>query len=205
MQQIVIPWRNAGCGYRLRSFNFLCDYYSKKYEIVIGDKSDIHGNFSRSGSRNDGVSKTDGEIVVVIDSDNYIDISQIEKAIDAASNNNVLIKPNSKFGYVSEESTQNFYNGKKVSLDLVEFQSPPASFFHGGAYVIKRSLWDFVGGMDEEFIGYGGEDDAFHISCESKLGKTIWIKGYDYHLYHPANRVTPKENYNRLMEFYPER
>lgn len=201
MQQIVIPWRDSGCGYRLRSFNFLCDYYSKRYKIVIGDKSDSNGNFNRSGARNDGVSKITSDIAVVIDSDNYISYDQIDAAIEMAIQKNVLIKPNRKFGYVDEQSTAKFYDST-TSFKSINFQGRPASFFPGGAYVIKKSLWDFVGGMDEEFIGYGAEDNAFHISCENKLGKTIWIEGFNYHLYHPSYRATPKENLNRLKEVY---
>jgi predicted glycosyltransferase involved in capsule biosynthesis len=201
MQQIVIPWRDSGCEYRLRSFNFLYEYYSKRYEIIVGDKNDINGNFSRAGARNDGVSKSNSDIVVVIDSDNYISYTQIDAAIDSAKTNNLLVKPNHKFGYMDEQSTEKFY---KENLDpkYFNFQSRPVSFFSGGAYVIKKDLWNFVGGMDEEFIGYGAEDNAFHITCEKKLGKTVWITGLNYHLYHPSYRVTPKENMDRLNEVY---
>jgi predicted glycosyltransferase involved in capsule biosynthesis len=200
-QQIVIPWRDSGCEYRLRSFNFLYEYYSQKYEIVIGDKNDVNGNFSRSGSRNDGVSKIDSDIAVVIDSDNYISYDQIDDAIDTAKANNVLVKPNHKFAYVDKPSTEKFYKDK-IDFKNLTFQGRPANFFPGGAYVIKKRLWDLVGGMDEKFIGYGAEDNAFHIICEKELGKTKWIKGCNYHLYHPSYRHTPKENLDRLRDIY---
>jgi predicted glycosyltransferase involved in capsule biosynthesis len=112
-----------------------------------------------------------------------------------------LIKPNRKFGYVDEISSEKFYDCIPP-LNSINFQGRPASYFFGGAYIIKKSLWDFVGGMDEGFIGYGAEDNAFHISCENKLGKTIWIEGFNYHLYHPSYRATPKENLDRLKKIY---
>ena len=67
--------------------------------------------------------------------------------------------------------------------------------------VAKEGVWN-LGWMDENFIGWGAEDDAFHILCKAKLGTVHYVKGYDYHLYHPAERKTSSYNYDRLMIKY---
>ena len=144
------------------------------------------------------------EISVIIDADNFIPIHQIKNAIVLASTKKILVKPFSSFGYLTEESTNLFY---ECFDDLyTEFSAkhmePPQEDFTGGAYVMRKSLWQDLGGMDEGFIGWGAEDDAFHLLCKEKNIKIKYIDGIDYHLYHPAYRITSEFNHNKLMKEY---
>jgi predicted glycosyltransferase involved in capsule biosynthesis len=201
MQDIIIPWRDAGEPWRSKHFYFLLDHYSKDFNIVIGDSD---GEFNRSAARNNGVSNSTSEVSVIIDADNFIPIHQIKNAIVLASNKKILVKPFSSFGYLTEESTNLFY---ECFDDLyTEFSAkhmePPQEDFTGGAYVMRKSLWQDLGGMDEGFIGWGAEDDAFHLLCKEKNIKIKYIDGIDYHLYHPAYRITSEFNHNKLMKEY---
>ena len=201
MQDIIIPWRDAGEPWRSKHFHFLLDHYSKDFNIVIGDSD---GEFNRSAARNNGVSNSTSEVSVIIDADNFIPIHQIKNAIVLASNKKILVKPFSSFGYLTEESTNLFY---ECFDDLyTEFSAkhmePPQEDFTGGAYVMRKSLWQDLGGMDEGFIGWGAEDDAFHLLCKEKNIKIKYIDGIDYHLYHPAYRITSEFNHNKLMKEY---
>lgn len=200
-QQIVIPWRDAGCTYRHHHFNFLVDYYSQEFDIII---SDNEGDFNRSAARNLGVDRTESDIAVIIDADNYIPYDQIYQAIERATKMDKLVKPFYFFGYLTEESTNSFY--EFYNIPVIEFEpnyiDPPEKDFTGGAYVMKKNIWQKIGGMDEGFIGWGAEDDAFHLLCKKKLGRIHTVLGYDFHLYHPAHRVTSEYNYNKLMKEY---
>jgi len=200
-QEVIIPWRDAEDPWRSKHFNFLLDHYSKDFNIIIGDSE---GEFNRSAARNNGVSNSSSEVSVVIDADNFIPIDQIKEAVRVASYKKALIKPFSLFGYLTEESTYLFYehfNNSFVDFSPTYMEKPQKDFT-GGGYVMKKSLWQDLGGMDEGFIGWGAEDDAFHILCKSKNIKTIYVNGIDYHLYHPALRVTSEFNYNKLMKDY---
>lgn len=197
-QDIIIPWRDAGCIYRRRHFEYLYDYYSQQYNVIVGDND---GEFNRSAARNNGVEQSTSDVVVVIDADNYIPFDQIEYSIRMAKRRNNMVKPFQSFGYLTEKSTDYFYENGKFEEEP-EFIGFSAHGFNGGAYVLKKELWLKVGGMDENFIGWGAEDDAFHILCKAKLGKTSYVHGYDYHLYHPAHRVTSKKNYDYLQINY---
>lgn len=203
MQQIIIPWRDTGEPWRKRHFDFLCDFYSSEFEIVVGDNE---GDFNRSAARNAGVKKSTSEVSVVIDADNYISHNQIYEAIKIASRrSDLMVKPFGWFGYLTEDSTENFYNLYNVgsfSNFNPEFIQPPELDFTGGAYVMRRSLWLDLGGMDEGFIGWGAEDDAWHLHCKNNGIKVRYVEGFDYHLYHPAFRQTSEYNYNKLMEEY---
>lgn len=198
-QQIIIPWRDAGCIYRKKHFDFLFDYYSQEFDVIVGNND---GEFNRSAARNSGVRESSSEISVIIDADNYISFDQIYAAIKVAKRKDSLVKPFGLFGYLTEEATDSFYSGKKVGDKSEHFIQKPERGFTGGAYVMKKSLWQQIGGMDEGFIGWGAEDDAFHLLVKAKLGEAIYVNGIDLHLYHPAYRVTSEYNYEKLMKEY---
>ena len=200
-QQMVIPWRSTEEPWRLKHFEFLYDYYSDHFEIVIGDHA---GDFNRSAARNAGVNACTSDVVIVLDADNYIeDIEQINTSVYAAERNQILAKPFKWFGYLTEDSTNAFYDFYGMPVDKeYDFINPPQVNFTGGAYVMKRSLWQQLGGMDEGFIGWGAEDDAWHITCTKNGIPIQYNVGFDYHLYHPAFRQTSKENYDKLVREY---
>jgi predicted glycosyltransferase involved in capsule biosynthesis len=200
-QQIIIPWRDTGEPWRKRHFDFLFKYYSDHYEVILGDNE---GEFNRSAARNNGVSSSSSEVSVIIDADNFIPINQIEEAITLASNKKALVKPFSSFGYLTEESTYLFYEYfDELFVDFSPtYIDEPQEDFTGGAYVMRKCFWQELGGMDEGFIGWGAEDDAFHILCKAMNIKIRYIDGVDYHLYHPAFRVTSEFNYNKLIKDY---
>lgn len=200
-QQVVLPWRDAGCTYRKHHFDWLHEYYSKEFDVIIADND---GEFNRSAARNVGVEKTENEVAVIIDADNYIPYNQIYDAVRVASRSDRLVKPFQSFGYLTEESTRLFYEFYgDITLDFSPiYIDPPINDFTGGAYVMKKSLWQKLGGMDEGFVGWGAEDDAFHLHCKNNDIKVRYIEGYDYHLYHPAHRVTSEFNYEKLVKEY---
>ena len=200
-QQIIIPWRDAGCAYRRQHFEFLFNYYSQEFDVILGDNE---GDFNRSAARNAGVECCESEVAVIIDADNYIPLQQIHEAIKVAERSDRLVKPFSWFGYLTEESTALFYDF--IDNPIIDFQptyiQDPQNDFTGGAYVMKKSLWQKIGGMDEGFVGWGAEDDAFHLLCKQYKIPVRYVEGYDYHLYHPAYRVTSEFNYKKLIEEY---
>jgi glycosyltransferase involved in cell wall biosynthesis len=200
MQDLIIPWRNVGEPWRSKHFRFLLDYYSKNFNVIIANNE---GEFNRSAARNRGVAESTSSVSIIIDADNYIPINQIEESIRIAARSGSLVKPFSTFGYLTEESTDLFYEYKDSMIDFEPtYIDPPQKDFTGGAYVMKKSLWQDLGGMDEGFIGWGAEDDAFHLLCKNQGIAVRYVSGYDYHLYHPAVRVTSEYNYNKLMEEY---
>lgn len=200
-QQIIIPWRDMDEPWRRKHYQFLIDFYSQEFDIVIANNS---GEFNRSAARNTGVNQTTSKVAVIIDADNFIPASQIWQAIELAERKDALVKPFKYFGYLTEESTNLFY--QVFENPILDFEptyiDPPQEDFTGGAYVMKKSLWQELGGMDEGFVGWGAEDDAFHLLCKNSGVKTIYIDGYDYHLYHPAHRITSEYNYEKLMKEY---
>jgi hypothetical protein len=50
---------------------------------------------------------------------------------------------------------------------------------------VSRALWEEVGGFDERFNSWGGEDIAFWCACWAMRGFFERVKGQVFHLWHP--------------------
>ena len=72
----------------------------------------------------------------------------------------------------------------------------------GGSFLISRNLFDEVGGFDERFLGWGGEDDAFSLRVNSASNKVALLKqSLAWHLWHPrlAAQDNPHYQNNRKL------
>jgi glycosyl transferase family 7 (putative galactosyltransferase) len=60
----------------------------------------------------------------------------------------------------------------------------------GGLFVIRRDAFAHIGGFDERFVGWGGEDDAMTIKVErARLSCVELDDEVALHLWHPRPRV----------------
>jgi glycosyltransferase involved in cell wall biosynthesis len=197
---VVIPWRDTGEPYRRSHFWHLRCHYGQQFNVVVGNNAN---DFNRSAARNAGVAQTTSDVIAVIDADNLIDPLQILEAVAVARHTSRMVKPFEDFGYVDQRTTDIYYATGQIPNDPSWENDGLTPGFTGGAYVLRRDAWDRLGGFDEAFIGWGGEDDAFHIHAERTLGPVLSVPGNDYHLWHPtSSRWTSPENYQRLMDNY---
>ena len=61
--------------------------------------------------------------------------------------------------------------------------------FAGGIFVMRKTAYSEVGGMDEHFQGWGGEDDAMSIKIARHEGRTLESRrGTALHLWHPRTK-----------------
>lgn len=68
----------------------------------------------------------------------------------------------------------------------------------GGAFIIRNDVYQQLGGFDERFIGWGGEDNAFSLLVESKVSKSAILRqGTAWHLWHPRANSMGSEQYRR--------
>ncbi|MEO5672120.1 MAG: galactosyltransferase-related protein, partial [Ramlibacter sp.] len=78
----------------------------------------------------------------------------------------------------------------------------------GGSITITREAFERIGGMDESFVGWGGEDNEFWERAQT-LKSWTWGNLPLVHLWHPsqsgkhdANRATA-ERYRHLAQVEP--
>lgn len=63
-----------------------------------------------------------------------------------------------------------------------------------GVAAVPRRLWEDVGGFDERFRGWGGEDIAFLAACWAMRRGFDRVPGDLIHLWHPQSRTDCEES-----------
>ena len=86
--------------------------------------------------------------------------------------------------YLNEAHSQNIFTG---STDIT-LRAPDIivqNLEAGGSIAITREGYQRIGGMDESFVGWGGEDNEFWERAQTLK---VWPYGYLslVHLWHPA-------------------
>ncbi|MDO5558725.1 MAG: glycosyltransferase [Oscillospiraceae bacterium] len=95
----------------------ICDEYSEKYSFI----KVIHkSNGGLSDARNAGIDNTDGEFILFIDSDDYIERSSLKKIVNVIDNLNVIpdivfLEGVKIFPDGSIAALDNFINGKSIN------------------------------------------------------------------------------------------
>ena len=190
---VVVPWRDSGCEFRREAWEHVNQIWREAgYFVVSADSG--HEPFNRSASRNLGADMTDAEVLIFCDADAVLPMESVAWAVEAARTAPGLVKPFSRAGFLTAEASRMYLDGGPL---VEEFLSPAVDEFSGLAWVVRRELLDKMGGFDEGFVGYGGEDDAFLHLCDTLLGETWWAAGTACSLWHPNERVTSQENLER--------
>ena len=145
--------------------------------------------FSKAKVINKSVEKSKGDILVIADADIFFSPSLLEASIKHLDTHAWVIP----FRYVlniSKKSTRDLLEIKPqwpIPINLETHPRPYAAM--GGVNIVPRKHFETVGGFDERFVGWGGEDDAFAASLNTLCG---YVKRTDttlYHLWHERNNM----------------
>ena len=199
--EIFIPWRDSGCPYRRKNFNYTFSYYSKIGHVSAVDS--VYEKFNRANARNRAVGLSKSNIFLLVDADSVIPVAQLEEAFIIAKQAHKICQPFNEVHFLNKSASGNliadFTNFKPHSHSYV-FKGPNEVFLQhsGGAYVVIKSQWEEMGGMDERFTGWGGEDSAYNHEYRRTFGPIEYVDGPLYSLYHPIKRASSKENLDLL-------
>lgn len=119
------------------------------------------------------------------------DISHAETAARWAERSGKLVFAHDETVVLSEQVTDHLLDGRAEMGDLRDYGDIGSvhSNTFSGALAVPRSLWDTIGGFDERFVGWGGEDIAFWCACWAIAGGFERVSGSRvYHLWHPSDR-----------------
>ena len=95
--------------------------------------------------------------------------------------------------YLEEVETRRFFESAVLSPD-VRLESVVQNLEAGGSVAMAKEAFFAIGGYDESFVGWGGEDNEF---WERANTRRVWPYGYlpIVHLWHPAQpRKTDPDN-----------
>jgi hypothetical protein len=140
--------------------------------------------FSRAWAFNVGAAHARGPLLVLHDNDLLAPVDYAARTVAHAANGWEAMNLKRFIFYLGEAHTREFVEGTASVLA----RAPEAIMQNaqgGGSIAITRDAFERIGGMDESFLGWGGEDNEFWE--RAGLLRT-WSWGYLplVHLWHPA-------------------
>jgi GT2 family glycosyltransferase len=202
---IIIPFKPDN-GYRNRNWSWI----KKKYEILMPQAEICMGFsndecFSKAKAINSAAKLATRDIFVIADADIIIDINDLKKSIEELRNF-VWIIPYSTINYLTDKQTTQLqkknFNTTMNNINFTGCLSYTAGYI-GGINIIPRKYFEYVGGFDESFKGWGCEDDAFQNSVDTLCGPHNRLENTIWHMYHPkGSRENYKKNYALFYKYY---
>jgi hypothetical protein len=200
---LVIPWREQPS--RIKPLEAVLFWYKTNLADIEIFYSDRPGEFwNASASRNDGVKKAQEaycDVIIINDADTLPEIEPLLEAIEHCQKDGMIHNPYRKCKYFDIEMTEKFFAGSDIKL----LKHTLYTEANGGIYVCTPETWWSVGGMDEKFIQWGGEDTALELAhTVIKGNKLIKHDGYIYCLGHVQQIHDPGFNFHHLrnIELY---
>jgi hypothetical protein len=192
---VLLPYK-ADNGPRDEAFRWTRAFYRKHMqnaEICIG-RSDS-ALFSRSQAINDAARQATTDLFLIADTDILYDPRIIREAMHRL-NMHAWVIPYSQVHDISEPCTRRLLGTEPTwPLAMPVVSSVRTYSPKGGLTLIPRQHFEAVGGLDERFIGWGGEDDAFASSLDTLCGKHDRLQEAIYHLWHPNDKENGNPNY----------
>lgn len=157
-----------------------------KHIFVKSDKP-----YNRSWAFNVALKRSNSDIIVFGDSDLLMEHNQFIAGINALNDYDMVSPYHKVIDLTREESSttlQNILNIDRSGRGETDNQKINIS---GGIAMFKKQSLLKIGGWNEDFIGWGAEDDEMTIRVHKYL-KWTELKGTCYHLYH--DRPRPEHN-----------
>lgn len=181
---VLVPHR-ADSRERAENWNRVCAEWQRTgLNIHVCDHEGEP--FSRSRALNEGAQAAGSwNVALVTDSDLLLADTerQANEAIKHARAGYYAVAY-SVIQYLDRRATERVVRGGRLSPELAYWQTGST---WGGVFALPRDLWYRIDGFDERFIGWGGEDVAFHGMARTYVGAKR-VEGDVYHLDHPLVR-----------------
>lgn len=180
----VIPWRPGSPERNAHHETVRTHLRQLLPDAIHLDVDSDHTPFSRAGSRNEGVRQAQAagaDVVVICDADTLAEPEPLHAAITGAGDGRMHL-PYTWYRGLSRDGTARHTAGVPAADCPAELEHEWAT---GGIIVIRPDAWWAMGGMDEQFTGWGFEDAAARICADALLGETVRHPGTITHLWHP--------------------
>jgi predicted glycosyltransferase involved in capsule biosynthesis len=202
---ILIPFReSAQAVERAENVQWLQRYWKAHLpmaEIIIGHDCQTHLPFSKSVAINEAASRATGDILVLADADCYILTDYVlycAKEIRHARKlgRRLWFVPYRQFYRLSESARTRLLNSDPVNPvtfpeklapeDIIHDTNPLAGHWYGAMiHILPREAFDIVGGWDERFRGWGGEDHAAMRATDTLYWPHKTLPSKVFHVWHP--------------------
>jgi len=143
--------------------------------------------YNRSHTFNVGANEARGATLLLHDNDMLVPRSYCRRILERVERGFEVINPKRFIFYLNAVHSHNLLSSTTQLTDAAYLQQPAEVIVQnleaGGSLAITASAYSAIGGMDESFVGWGGEDNEFWDRC---LTRPCWIWGYEpiIHLWH---------------------
>jgi hypothetical protein len=140
--------------------------------------------YCRSWAFNVGAREANGKVLVLHDNDMLVPRTYAAEILARQHRGSEVINLKRFIFYLSKEHSNGVLSRERSISD-----QPPDTVVQnleaGGSVAISREAYFAIGGFDESFIGWGGEDNEF---WERAATRRVWPYGYIpiVHLWHPS-------------------
>lgn len=157
------------------------------------------GPFNKSWGLNVAARSASHELLVIGDADMIMPGEALDRALTVCRDHYDAVNPYSNLVDLTEAETRSLLQGDTRIADiqraLLQDRRPEGEHlcFCGGICLYRREVYFALGGMDERFLGWGGEDDAMSANLERYTNRiAVQRDTVAYHLWHPR----PSERYH---------
>jgi glycosyltransferase involved in cell wall biosynthesis len=228
---ILVPFHCPDpASHRAKNWEWLKKYWKSQLpaaEIIIGvdDRAGKDNRpFSKSCAVNNAAKKVSGDILVIVDADCYISTDSVlrcAKEIRHARKmkHRLWFVPYRKFFRLNQLSSQRILESDPrgsyvlpsppdtndiLNMDAFAGTSGSAYGHWYGALIqiLPKEAFEEVGGWDERFIGWGGEDHAAMRATDTLYWPHKTLPSQVTHVWHPYTQesVTDSSNKRRVWE-----
>jgi predicted glycosyltransferase involved in capsule biosynthesis len=169
------------------------------------------GAFNKSKLINLAVQRAASDILLISDADIVVSHEGLHRSIDAVRKELHFVRPFENLVDLDLEQSQAFLREKSLPTEVGKAkqsnrrQYGEALCLAGGVFVIRKSTYLELGGFDERFLGWGGEDNAFSELVTHQVSKSAVLKdGVAWHLWHPREDTRQSAHYQRNRELLKE-
>ena len=160
-----------------------------------------HYSFNKSWGLNIAAQYAKSDHLLIADADMVIPHGTILKIIDEFNHGSDAINPYLELVDLSQAHTIAVLSGNK-SLQETHYQMDVnrESIGHnlpfcGGIFAISAKLFTGIGGMDERFSGWGGEDNAVTLKVQWYAKKMVTLESETaYHLWHQKSHMDSNDS-----------
>jgi len=141
-------------------------------------------DYNRSATLNDGVAAARGEVVILHDGDTLVPARYASEVLARARDGFEFIDLKRFTFYLDPAETRRIFETGVVR----PVASTVTQNGRGVSIAAAKRAYDAIGGFDEEFVGWGGEDNDFWDRAH--VGRNVYDFGYLplVHLNHEAQR-----------------
>lgn len=193
---ILVPWRTDG-GHRERLWGIAQARWRAlfpEWPIIEGASPD--GPWNRAAAVNRAAREAgDWDIALIVDADVMLARPQVVAAVETAQRTGKVTWAHREWVELTRDATEGLIRDGAPLAPELDFDPDdvrkrnPISW--SCCMAVPRAVWDALGGMDERFVGWGGEDTAFAAAVQGLHGYER-IEGPVWNLWHDPSGRQPR-------------